>query len=86
MAAHTRTLELDNSLFFAASRKVFKVQKSIIFHFETLSKIKLIEGYMALLMILGVIDRQMALLLQANMVTYQSHSMQSQTFCPTNWQ
>ena len=48
----------------------------------------MIEGYMALLFILelGVIDRLMALLLQANMVTYQSHSMQKQPFCPENWQ
>ena len=36
MAAHARTLKLDNSLFFAVSPKVFEVQKSIISHFKTL--------------------------------------------------
>ena len=34
MAAHARTLKLDNSLFFAVSPKVFEVQKSIISHFK----------------------------------------------------
>ena len=37
MAAHARTLELDNSLFFAVSWKIFEVQKSIISHFQTFS-------------------------------------------------
>ena len=51
MAAHARTLKLDNSLFFAVSPKVFEVQKSIISHFKTLHNIfdsKLFEEQIAL--------------------------------------
>ena len=43
MAAHPRTLKLDNSLFFTVSPKVFEVQKSIIPYFKTLSTIYLIQ-------------------------------------------
>ena len=72
MAAHARTLKLNKSLFFAVSPKVFEVQKSIISYFKTLSIIYLIELFEAqvtlgLILELGVIDRQMALLLLANM-------------------
>ena len=34
MAAHARTLEFDESLFFAVSLEVFEAQKSIIYHFQ----------------------------------------------------
>ena len=51
MAAHARTLDFDKSLFFAVSLKVFEVQKSIRYHFETIFIIyiydsKMIEGQM----------------------------------------
>ena len=57
MAAHARTLKLDNSLLSAVSPKVFEVQKSIISHFKTLSTIFLIQNCLknSLILELGAI-------------------------------